>query len=218
MRKLFDDWKIWLIAAPAAFTAFALNTAIAYDEPAYRLIEENDVFEVREYEPYITAEVRVRDDFADAGNKAFRILFDYISGENIKQEAISMTIPVKQQRESKVGENIEMTAPVLQALDSGNHGVYRFSFVMPKEYSLDTLPRPKNPAITIRQISSHWAAVRRYSGSWSEQNYLENESVLLEALRDRELRVKGNPIYARYNSPFSLWFMRRNEVLVELDA
>ena len=190
--------------------------AMAYEEPLYRVLEENDSFEIREYAPYLVAVVLVRDDFEDVGNRAFRVLFDYISGQNTKQKKISMTVPVNQQPVPKNGEKIKMTTPVLQAPESEEGNGYRFSFVMPSEYSLDTLPRPNDPRITINQVPARLMAVRRYSGSWSEKNYRKNETILLTALRERELKTEGAPIYARYNSPFSLWFMRRNEVLIGL--
>lgn len=203
-----------LILATLIF--FTLSTAMAYEEPRYKVLEENDSFEIRQYEPYLIAVVQLRDDFKDVGNKAFRVLFDYISGYNTKQKKIPMTVPVKQQPVLEDGEKIQMTVPVLQTPESEEGGSYQFSFVMPAEYSMDTLPLPKDSRITIEQVPAKLMAARRYSGSWSENNYRKNETILLEALRERELKTEGMPIYARYNSPFSLWFMRRNEVLVEL--
>ena len=206
----------WPAALFSAFAVLTFGAAEAYEEPAYRVIEKNDVFEIRDYEPYLVAEVEVRADFKKAGNQAFRVLFDYISGENIRQEEISMTVPVNQQSVHDEGEKIEMTTPVLQTPGAEEVGTYRFSFVMPAEYTLDTLPLPKDERIEIRQVPAKKVAVLRYSGSWSESNYRKNESLLLTSLADRELATEGQPIYARYNSPFTLWFLRRNEVLVEL--
>ncbi len=209
---------LWPILLPLvlAVSYLVFSNAMAYEEPRYKILEENDSFEIRDYESYIVAEVEVRDDFKGAGSKAFGVLFDYISGQNVKQEKISMTAPVNQQPVAEEGEEIKMTTPVLQAPESEQAGTYRFSFVMPEDYSLDTLPRPKDSRITLRQVPAKLMAARRYSGSWSERNYRKNETMLLEALRERGLKTEGAPVYARYNSPFSLWFMRRNEVLVQL--
>lgn len=213
MKQRQPLWKA-LILAPLLF--LVLSTAMAYEEPRYTVLEENDSFEIRQYEPYLIAVVQVRDDFKEVGNQAFRVLFDYISGQNTKQKKIAMTVPVNQQPVLEDGEKIQMTVPVLQAPGSEVDNGYEFSFVMPANYSMDTIPLPKDSRITIRQVPEKLMAARRYSGSWSEKNYRKNETILLEALREREFKTEGTPIFARYNSPFSLWFMRRNEVLVEL--
>ncbi len=213
MKQGQPRWKA-LILAPPLF--FVLSTAMAYEEPRYAVLEENDSFEIRQYETQLIAMVQVRDDFKEAGNQAFRVLFDYISGQNTRQKKIAMTVPVNQQPVLEDGEKIQMTVPVLQAPGSEADSGYEFSFVMPANYSVDTLPLPKDSRITIKQVPAKLMAARRYSGSWSEKNYRKNETILLEALREREIKTEGTPIYARYNSPFSLWFMRRNEVLVEL--
>jgi hypothetical protein len=111
-----------------------------------------------------------------------------------------------------------MTAPVSQrpvsAADAGDS--YRVSFVMPDRYTLETLPEPKDPRVTLRREPERLMAVRRYSGRWTESNYRRQERALLDAVREAGLTTIGTPVYARYNSPFSLWFNRRNEVMVEV--
>jgi hypothetical protein len=95
---------------------------------------------------------------------------------------------------------------------------YVFSFVMPAKYTLDTLPRPADQRIRLRQIESQLMAARTYSGTWSTRRYQYNEAALMQALQGEGLRPVGAPIFARYNSPFTLWFLRRNEVLVEVQS
>lgn len=191
---------------------------MAYEQPQYEIVQANDGygFELRQYKPYIVAEVAVSGDFGSVGNKAFRILAGYIGGNNKLQQSIPMTAPVTQSPASDTGEKIAMTAPVEQTPQAGNDSTYLFSFMMPTQYSLDTLPTPNDPRISIRQVESRRMAARTYSGTWSEERYRRNETALLDAISAAGLQPIGEPVFARYNSPFTLWFMRRNEVLVEI--
>jgi len=190
--------------------------AMAIEEPDYTVVHTYPDFELRRYPPYLVAETEVSGKFADVGNQAFRILAGYIFGDNQGKKKIEMTAPVTQ-RPAK-GEIIEMTAPVTQrpasAADAGDS--YEFSFVMPARFTLDTLPEPTNPRVHLRRQPERLMAALRYSGRWTESNYRKHERRLLEAVREAGLTPIGEPVYARYNSPFSLWFMRRNEVMVEV--
>jgi hypothetical protein len=144
-------------------------------------------------------------------------LFKYISGDNLKKTEIPMTAPVNQSPASDSGEKIEMTAPVEQAPHGKNAYTYVFSFVMPSKYTIDTLPSPADPRVKLRQIKSRLLAALTYSGTWSEKRYRQHEAALLEAVKKAGFVTVGEPIFARYNSPFTLWFLRRNEVLVEVE-
>jgi len=189
---------------------------LAYEQPNYDIVRKYDGFELRQYAPYIVAETLVSGDFDKVGNEAFRILVRYISGNNRKKIEIPMTAPVNQSPEMNAGEKIKMTAPVVQAPQGRNQGSYVFSFIMPSQYRLETLPEPEDPRIKLRQVKARLLAARTYSGTWSERRYRENEAALLEAAKAAGLTAVGEPIFARYNSPFTLWFLRRNEVLVEV--
>ena len=206
-----------LYTVAVLISAVMVNTeeTMAYEELRYRTVEQNEAFELRDYEPYLVAEVRVNGRFDNVGNRAFKILFDYISGNNVNKQKISMTTPVTQQPNTRKGETIAMTTPVLQAPEDTDSD-YSFSFVMPSEYTLETIPTPIDPRIKIKALPGRLLAVRRYSGSWSERNYRKHEGILMDAIRGQGFKAEGNPIYARYNSPFSLWFLRRNEVMVEV--
>jgi effector-binding domain-containing protein len=144
----------------------------------------------------------------DAGNRAFRPLFKYISGDNGSREEISMTSPVSQEKRS---EKIAMTAPVSQTESNGGWAV---SFMMPAEYTMDTIPQPANSAVRIREVPAYRAAVIRFSGRWTEKNYAEHLAKLQSWITDEQLTIDGEPIWARYDPPFKLWFMRRNEILI----
>lgn len=181
---------------------------MATEEAPYNVLKSDGIFELREYEPQILAEVVVDGDIEDAGNTAFRPLFKYISGDNRSRSMISMTAPVSQ--ESK-GEKISMTAPVSQESIQGKWAV---SFMMPASYTMETIPVPDNPAIKLRRVPARTVAAVRYSGFWSEEKYLLHKNKLESWLRDNKLTAAGEPVWARYNPPFTLWFLRRNEILI----
>jgi len=199
------------VLTAAAFAALvavlATPTAMAIEEPRFNVLEQDGSFELREYSPYIVAETRVEAGFEDAGNVAFRRLFRYISGNNIAQQKIAMTAPVTQSR----GEKISMTAPVSQVAD-GN--AYLVAFTLPSSYTLATAPRPLDPTVQIREVPAQLIACWRYSGRWTASNYRDHEVLLRERIKARGLIVAGDPVLARYNAPFTPWFMRRNEVLI----
>ena len=182
--------------------------AMAIEEAPYTVVKASGIFEVRDYDPHILAETLIDGTLEDAGNKAFRRLFNYISGANHSRSSIAMTAPVSQ--ESK-GEKIAMTAPVGQQRSSGTWAV---SFMMPASYTLATLPVPDDNSITVRQVPARRMAAVRYSGTWSEKNYLDYKERLENWIRENGFQISGEAVWARYNPPFSLWFLRRNEILI----
>jgi effector-binding domain-containing protein len=183
------------------------ESAMAIEEAAYRVVKTEGPFELRDYEPHIVAETTVDGELEEVGSVAFRRLFAYISGANTAQTEIAMTTPVSQQS----SEKIAMTAPVGQQ-KSGDR--WLVSFMMPASYRMETLPIPDDPQVTIRQVPPRRIAAVRYSGFWSEKNYQKNMLKLGSWIEKEGLKVTGEAIWARYNSPFSLWFLRRNEILV----
>lgn len=185
---------------------------MALEEPEYTVIGEYDEFEIRQYSEYLVAEVDVDGDFDEAGNDAFRILAGYIFGDNQSAEKMAMTAPVES-RETPQGEKMAMTAPVTARADAGKT---TYAFVMERKYSMETLPIPRDDRIRIRKMPERTMAVRRYSGRWTEEKYQQNETVLREALSAEGIQVVSEPILARYNSPFSLPVLRRNEVMFEV--
>jgi hypothetical protein len=198
----------WLATAAALL---ASSSAMAIEEPSFRVLEHNGAFELREYAPYLVAETRVEASFTDAGNAAFQRLFRYISGNNVTQQKIAMTAPVTQSRSEAGGEKIAMTAPVTQV--AAGEG-YRVAFVLPASYTLETAPTPLDKTIEIRAVPAQLVASWRYSGRWTEGNYRESEARLREQMAERGLQPSGEPVLARYNPPFMPTFMRRNEVLI----
>jgi len=195
---------------------FSSRPSMAIEIPDYRVIEQDGAYELREYSPYLIAETEVEAGFMNAGNIAFGRLFRYISGSNTSQTEIAMTAPVEQSRESG-GQKIAMTAPVEQA---NVDGVYRVGFVVPKKFTRETVPKPLDPRVSIREVPARTVAVWRYSGRWTEENFREHERDLRALLIRKSLRATAgdSAIIARYDAPFMPWFMRRNEVLIPLAA
>jgi hypothetical protein len=180
---------------------------MAIEEPRFELLTQDGAFELREYAAYLVAETRVEASFGDAGNVAFRRLFRYISGNNLSRQTISMTAPVTQSQ----GEKISMTAPVSQtAAGTG----FLVAFTLPSKFTLETAPKPVDPTIEIRRVPARLMACWRYSGRWTESNYSDAERQLRDAIKARGLVPHGEAVLARYNPPFTPWFMRRNEVLI----
>ncbi|MEI6824782.1 MAG: heme-binding protein [Desulfuromonadales bacterium] len=184
------------------------TTAMATEEAPYTVIKTEDIFELREYAPQVLAEIIVDGDIEGAGNKAFRPLFRYISGDNKSRDKIAMTAPVSQEQK---GEKIAMTAPVSQQSVQGKWAV---SFMMPASYTMETVPVPDDPNIKLRLVPARRVVAVRYSGFWSEEKYLLNKEKLEKWVKDNRFTVSGEPVWARYNAPFTPWFMRRNEILI----
>jgi hypothetical protein len=184
--------------------------AVTVEKAEYNVVLKDGRFQVRDYKPQVVAETVVKGSHSDAGNKAFRTLFRYISGNNRKQTRIAMTAPVSQE---VVSEKIAMTAPVGQRAEGDGWAV---SFMMPATYTMETLPEPEDPAVVLRAVPARRMATVRYSGSWSTKRYREFEGKLREWMTARELRAQGDPVWARYNAPFTLPMLRRNEILIEV--
>lgn len=189
---------------------------MAYEAPRYQVLSRYDDFEVRRYAPYLVAEVEVRGGFTDVGGEAFRILAGYIQGKNRGKVDMAMTAPVSQSPAERSGEKIAMTAPVTQTPREVGERTWVFTFVMPSSYTLETLPRPLDSRVRLRRVEGRLVAAKRYSGTWSEERYRSHEDALMKAIRSAGLRPVGAPTFARYDPPFTPWFMRRNEVLVEI--
>jgi len=191
---------------------FGAMDAMAIEEVAYKVLKKDNRFEIRDYAPHILAETVVEGDLEEAGNKAFRRLFRYISGENRSRGKVAMTAPVSQE---PIREKITMTAPVGQQRAQESWAV---SFMMPTSYTLETLPEPEDPKVTLRQVPARRMAAVRYSGFWSEKNYLRYKLELESWIHEKGLTTVGDPVWARYNPPFTPWFLRRNEILIPVDS
>jgi hypothetical protein len=197
---------LWLV-----LLSFALSMAHAIEEPRHEVVRAIDAqIEVRRYAPYVVAEVVLDTRAADAGSQAFPILAGYIFGKNKGDRKLQMTAPVTQSAEPV---KLAMTAPVTQNAVAGGT---RVQFVLPSDVSLDTAPEPLDPRVQLREEPATLRAVIRYSGTWSQANYDEHLGKLRAALSAAGLEAVGEPVLARYNGPWTPWFMRRNEIWLAL--
>ncbi|MBM4103230.1 MAG: heme-binding protein [Planctomycetes bacterium] len=187
------------------------SCAVGIEKPKYTILEKQGQFELRQYPSCLVAETVVDADFNKAGNIAFGRLFKYISGDNRKQVSIPMTAPVSQ---TGTSEKIAMTAPVNMQQTQGKYAV---SFLMPSQYTLETLPVPSNEAVVIKEVPVRKIAAIRYSGTWSQKRYEAKKASLNEFIQKKGLSSTGEPVFARYDPPFQLWFLRRNEVLIPVE-
>ena len=209
MKQSASSHPLYRIALTAVML-LATGAVQAVEEAEYTVVLEDGDFEIREYAPSIVAETVVSGEFEDAGSRAFRKLFNYIDGENHASSEIAMTAPVSQQAE---GRKIAMTSPVSQ--EAAEEG-WAVSFMMPAAFTMDTIPQPNDESVVIRQIPAYSAAAIRYSGTWSQKNFEEHLSELRAWIASKDLETAGDPVWARYNAPFTPWFMRRNEILIPL--
>lgn len=166
------------------------------EQQPYRVVQRFDAFEVREYPPAAVAEVSVDGSFEQAGTRAFGSLFGYISGRNQRSQSIAMT------------------APVLQRTDA--QGRQAVAFVLPAELSATDAPEPGDTSIRVHEVPGSTTAAMTYTGRWTEGSFQRHRAALLDAVKGAGLTPAGEPRFARYNPPFTPWFLRRNEVLVDL--
>ena len=189
-------------------------SAYAIEQPKFTVLQTTDVFEVRKYEPYVVAELVVAGPATDAGNNAFPILAGYIFGKNKGERKFDMTAPVTQTAVS-APVKLEMTAPVTQTPAAEG---FLVQFMMPGAYTLATLPEPLDARIKLREIPEQTVAVIKYSGTWSQSNYDEHLGMLKKALAQANIATQGEPVYSRYNAPFTPWFMRTNEIWFKVNS
>ena len=186
----------------------------AIEEPTYSVVQKTEQYEVRQYAPYLVAEVLVPGPASEAGKQGFSLLGGYIFGKNKGERKLEMTAPVTQTPvEPPAPVKLEMTAPVTQAAAPGG---FLVQFVMPKGYTLATLPEPLEARVKLREVPGNRVAVIRFSGSWSQSLYEEKLQTLRGALSAVGMATVGEPVSSRYNSPFSLPFLRRNEIWLNL--
>lgn len=184
---------------------------MATEESTFTLATHDGAFEVRDYPALIVAEVSVPGSRDEASNAGFRLLAAYIFGGNTRRQSIAMTTPVVQERATN--ETIAMTTPVTQ---SGGDGAWVVRFTMPSAYSLETLPAPNDARVSLVPVPPQRYAVVRFSGL-ARPDDVERRTEALRAFMERQhLRAAGPPSLARYNPPWTLWFMRRNEVWIPI--
>jgi hypothetical protein len=198
MNPSFDRLQRGTLLAAAIIGFAAAATPVhALEEPGYEVVRNVGDVELRQYAPYHIVSTPAGTDFEAAGNAGFRTLFRYISGANVP------------------GEDIAMTAPVIQAREAEQ---WSLAFVVPAGYAADAIPEPAAPGVRIERVPGGLYAATRFSGRWSEAHFTERESALLERIAAEGLEVCGPTRFARYDPPFKPPFMRRNEILIPVNC
>lgn len=200
---------------PLCLTVMSLINfrVMATEEPEFTLISQENAIEVREYKPKIIARVEVEGDFDDASSKGFKLLADYIFGNNLlngESQKISMTAPVEM---TPLAADIVMTSAIMKSEASHK---WQVNFVMPKEYTLDTLPRPNNEQVKIIEIPKEKYAVIVFSGLVRDSSYTEKAQLLNDFIMTNNMTQLEAIKIARYNPPWTLPFFRRNELMAKI--
>jgi len=183
---------------------------MATEEPPYTAILTEGSFEIREYPSLIAAEVTIIGERSQAISAGFRLLAGYIFGGNTKKQGIAMTAPVTQTQQGN--EKIAMTAPVTQ---SGDELGWTVRFIMPQGYTLNTLPIPNDSRVKLIALESARVAVVKFSGLAKEPEIIERTQQLKQFMQEQKLVAVGSETLARYDPPWTLWFLRRNELMIK---
>lgn len=226
MKKVVYVSLIVLIILLIGWTIFSYFFESSIASPQYSVLEEKDGYEIRVYEPYIVAQVEVSGTYNETLNEGFRILADYIFGNNTKETGLAMTAPVTESQ--KESETLAMTAPVIvteseklamtaPVTERGDDAIRIVSFVMPFEYTLETLPKPNNPKVKILQQEERKVAALRFSWFRNRDRIATKKQELLSLLERDDIASKGMVEYAGYNAPFTAPWLNRNEVMVEVE-
>lgn len=190
---------------------FGIRTS---EEASYHVIAKYGNIEIREYGEFVVIETDVEASYDEAGSIAFKKLFAYISGENGSQTKIAMTAPVVSREGSALdGEKVAMTSPVIG--EKQGQG-WRYSFVLPAGYTLENAPVPSNPEVKLAVMPRKKVAVIRYSGPWKERAMHEKSEELIEWIRINGLERLSTPRSAGYDPPWTLSFLRRNEIMIDV--
>ena len=201
---------IILIVATSLVGALATGPIMSNVEtPSYKVIQSKGKIEIREFDPMVIAEVQVVGRRKDAISSGFKLLADYIFGNNISQENIDTTATIQRPASGKIA----MTAPVQQQLANDS---WLVSFVMPSEYNLEDLPKPKNIEVKLKNVPVKRFVTIQFSGTSSDENLAKHKKLLVEFIKTNSISVTGTSKYAFYNPPWTLPLMRRNEVMFEV--
>ena len=163
---------------------------MAYEEANYEIVKENKKYEIRKYSDRLVIETN-----STEGN-GFRKLFNYISGNNEKNQEIKMTVPVTQE------------------IKNGN---MTMQFYLPSKFNKDNAPKPSNSEIKFLTIEGGYYAAIKYSGRSSDKNFFKNKDILEKELKQDNITIISPPIRASYNSPFTLPMLKRNEVMYRIN-
>jgi hypothetical protein len=210
-------WQWWslllatLVLTQSGCSVFGIRSA---EEASYIVLNDDGDFQLREYAGLVVVETTVNAEFDEAGSQAFNRLFGYISGENQGSRKIAMTAPVMVSEDAPVeGQVVDVTKPVI--VDQNADG-WRFAFVLPANYNLDTAPLPTNPNVMLLEIESKKVATLRYSGLLNEPDFRDNTRKLRSWMAINGLESTSLARVAGFDPPWALPFLRRNEVMIDV--
>lgn len=204
---MHTPWRLFTLIF--AFAGLMLSGPVmAVEEPKYQVVSKDEAFELRDYPGMIAAEVTVSGERDAAMNAGFRLIADYIFGNNRQSAKVAMTAPVTQ---SAASEKIAMTAPVTQ---SGSGTSWTVRFIMPARYTMATLPQPNNDRVTLVELPAQRFAVLRFSGTVGAKDIAARTQELMTWAKGKGLVMQGEVTLARYDPPWTPWFLRRNELMV----
>ncbi len=193
-KKVISALLTWSVIL---LSFFLTNSAMSFENPAtYQVISSNEEVEIRQYEPIIVGWVNIKREHEDVVNKGFPILFKYISGNNSTEQ------------------KLEMTAPVLQ---EGNGEKWRLGFIIPAQYTIETVPKPNDDRLKIELIPSKKLISLKFSGGNTNRNMNRHQEILAEYIEANNIKTVGNFTFAYYDAPWTLPFLRHNEVLIEIE-
>lgn len=186
------------------------------EEPKYDVVARHDDMEVRAYAPRLLAETVVDGSFEQAPSEGFRRIAGFIFGKNKPGKEVAMTAPVEVIPNSNETDSakIAMTAPVTQQASAS--GKWTITFTMPASYTMESLPKPVDDRVTVRQLQPMKYVALRFGGFNTRSNVDESIARLRKLADAQGFKLRGEPVYARYNPPWTPWFWRRNEILIEL--
>ena len=219
-------WLPLLAMASTAVLLMSSRTATATEEPAFERVLQAKPFEVRQYRPMIVAETYVDAPLDEASNQGFRRIADFIFGNNTapasarsgpRSQSIPMTAPVVAEPLPVTLASVPQGTPTVEASPLPMPARrWRIHFVMPSQHSMQTLPKPNNPEVTLREQPAKRYAVVVFSGLTDDAVMQAKTTELRAWMRTQHLQGVGSPLLARYDPPWTLWFLRRNEVLIEV--
>ena len=189
-------------------SVFGIRTVEILD---YSILEKDGKFDIRQYDDYWVVRTEIDGEYKKSTGEGFRLLFSYISGDNKQQEKIAMTGPVMQQEK---GEKIAMTGPVIQQKRGTS---WIMEFVLPSKYDKIQPPEPINPDVSIVKVAGYRAAALSYSGNLREEKYNEKIKELMDIVTSKGLQPIGGPFSAGYDPPWTIPFLKRNEVIIRIE-
>ena len=164
---------------------------MANEEAKYDVVKSNEIYEIRKYSDRLAVQALNTNE-----NNSFRKLFNYISGNNEKNEEIKMTVPVTQMEKK---------------------GNMTMQFYLPSKFNKDNVPNPSSSDVEIVNIEGGYYAVIRYSGRASNKNFIKHKEILKNELKKDNISIVGPPIKVSYNTPFTLPMLKRNEAMFEIN-